>query len=175
MQSNHGKYRRELVLGLLWIVYGFAMGCMVGLPWIVRGYAVGSGFCHVVCVFAVGIDWVWWWVVVLGLGWFGGNADWVWWWLFWVWVVGGCLRKRNGETEIRERNYYYYTQKKKIVLNYDLFGHFGLICFLFMHIRKDEEKKDEDLWNAGEWIIVKRVPALYWFPSGLSPHHKGHT
>ena len=117
MQSNHGKYRRELVLGLLWIVYGFAMGCMVGLPWIVRGYAVGSGFCHVVCVFAVGIDWVWWWVVVLGLGWFGGSADWVWWWLFWVWVVGGCLRKRNGETEIRERNYYYYyTHKKKLSL-----------------------------------------------------------
>ena len=39
-------------------------------------------------------------MVVLGLGWFGGSADWVWWWLFWVWVVGGWLRKRNGETEL---------------------------------------------------------------------------
>ena len=33
----------------------------------------------------------------------------------------------------------------KIVLNYDLFGHFGLICFSFMHIKKDEENKDEHL------------------------------
>ena len=36
----------------------------------------------------------------MGLGWFGGSADWVWWWLFWVWVVGGWLRKRTGETEL---------------------------------------------------------------------------
>lgn len=41
-------------------------------------------------------------MVVLGLGWFGGGADWFWWWLFWVWVVGGWLRKRNKETKMRE-------------------------------------------------------------------------
>ena len=67
-------------------------------------------------------------VVVLGLG-----CRWV-------------VEKEKWRDRIRERNYYYYyTHKKKIVLNYDLFGHFGLICFSFMHIRKDEEKKDEDL------------------------------
>ena len=85
-------------------------------------------------------------MVVLGLGWFGGSADWVWWWLFWVWVVGGWLRKRNGETELeREIIIIIIHTKKKFVLNYDLFGHFGLICFSFMHIKKDEENKDEHL------------------------------
>ena len=38
-----------LYVGLPCIVYGFSIGCMVGL-----------GFCCVVCVFAVVVDWVWW-------------------------------------------------------------------------------------------------------------------
>ena len=60
MQSGHNKDRRGLVVGLPWIVYGFSIGCMVGLLWIVCGFAMGLGFCCVVYVFAVVVDWVWW-------------------------------------------------------------------------------------------------------------------
>ena len=127
---------RGLYMGLPWVVWWIYHRLYVGLRW-VQVFAMLYVFLPWVLI-GFGGEWLFW-------VWVGGGADWVWWWLFWVWVVGGWLRKRNGEIEIRERNYYYYTQKKKIVLNYDLFGHFGLICFLFMHIRKDEEKKDEDL------------------------------
>ena len=56
---NHGKDRRGLMGVVCWGVFlqNFVLG--FGIV-VVCGFVVCSDFCCVVCVFTMGVDWIWW-------------------------------------------------------------------------------------------------------------------